>query len=169
MLDNIQKHNDVHLAEPGQSGLIGYSIHHRKPTLPAERSRRLRDFDSRHIVEAPRLFQEKAIGAADLQQPPAVSTSAQEIHCTRKLAPQDGFAAAIVGITVSMSAGEIILCVVVMWIEVGALGTAKATLSTLENVARIFGIEFPVRSRARAGRAIELHTLSVPPSRQAGT
>src|SRR5262245_2431279 len=138
MLNNIQKNNDVHLAEPGQSGLIGYSIHHRKATLPAERSRRLRDFDSRHIVEAPRLFQEKAVGAADLQQPPAVSISAQKINCTRKLAPQDGCAAAIVGITVLMSAGEIILCVVVMRIKAGALCTAKATLSTLENIARIF-------------------------------
>src|SRR5882757_181637 len=110
------------------------------------------ELDSRHL-EIPRgLLQEEAVGASELQQSAIAAIATDEIDAMGELAAQHRLGPEIVGITVGVAAGEIILGVVGGGVEAGGLGAPQPAAPALQNAAAV-GLEAQqMASRAAAGR-----------------
>jgi hypothetical protein len=138
MFDDVQQDYDIEHAKLRESGLINNAVCDGKTAGSAKRDGRIRNFNSSYIIKVTGRLQKESIGASDLQKPTAATKTSNELHRVREFASQDQLAAAIIGITVPASSGEIIFCVVGMNVKTAAFGATQAASGALHNVTGVF-------------------------------
>ena len=131
---------------------------HAQALLPTIGRGVFRDLDAGHVEEAPRFLQEEAVGAADIEQPPAGAVFSNEIDGVGEFSPQHRLGAAIVGVAVRMPAGEIVAGIVGAGIETARLRAAEAALDALAGCrSRSWNRESAARSPGcRRGKEVAL-------------
>ena len=157
VLDDIEENDDVQHPELRKRGRINNPGEHVQALLPRMRGGIVGNLDTRYIEIAPGFLQEEPIGAADIEQPAAALMPADEVYRMGEFAPQHRLSSAIIRVTVSVGAGEIIGCIVVLRVKARRLSAAKPACRALQNVAAVLGIENAMLCCVRAGRTGQLH------------
>src|SRR5712691_10305847 len=119
MLDNIEQNDDIHMTDLPQSRRVGHSCQNVQAGAAAVVGGVSGQLDPGHVEMARGLLQEKAVGASELQELPAVAVATDEFDAAREFAPQHGLGAEVIRIAVGAAAGEIILGVIGGGIESG--------------------------------------------------
>jgi L-serine deaminase len=107
-------------------------------------------------------LKKKSIGATQLQKLAACAMTPDKIDAASELAPQHRLGPTVVGVSISMAAGEIIRVVVGGWIEIQHFCAAQTTRLALQDIAAVSAESKHVATGAVAGRTGARNLFGVP-------
>jgi hypothetical protein len=156
MFDNIEKNKYISGAKPLQIFSSSSTGNHIQGVVPAICARVRSKLDPGNVKAAFCSLQKKAVGTADLNKSTTSSVLTNEFDLTGKFAVQHRLAAEIVGISIRMPTGKIVLSVVLIGIKLGRGSSAEPTPPTAKNLAAVLRKEQPLFGHATAAWAVDI-------------